>query len=402
MRISSALSALYGISLAASALLSIPNAVHAGPADSAWIQLFNKADTNIRNNWDLKVRGSALNVDTRRTWRYAINGADTSLEVNYTGYTNFSNAPDAGGSAQETFGHAAYKFRPFSYYILRSEYQVWGTQATGGPSWAVQNNGFMLHSQSMASMGVNQNFPVSMEIQLLGPANGSSTMNLCTPGTSFFNAATGGTRNDTHCTNSSGGPTRAAANTGWQSVAVRMFGGDSGIHYSGGVQVFKWYRSVHYNGDNQVVSFLSGSGYPKTAGAALTEGYITIQGESAPYRFRKIELLNLAGCMTVTDANYKSYLLKHDSTACAGTSGIKGTSPSEARYFLPMHVVGNAVKIAGEGLVTLEVFDMSGVRVARHSAQAPFQWAPAVKQSGMHVVRAITPKGTYTEKIALF
>jgi hypothetical protein len=35
----------------------------------------------------------------------------------------------------------------------------------------------------------------------------------------------------------------------------------------------------------------------KKDGMPLTEGYITIQGESHPTEFRKIELRNLTGCV---------------------------------------------------------------------------------------------------------
>ncbi len=45
----------------------------------------------------------------------------------------------------------------------------------------------MLHSQSAASMGLNQDFPVSIEGQFLG-GDGTSerhTSNVCTPGTNI-------------------------------------------------------------------------------------------------------------------------------------------------------------------------------------------------------------------------
>jgi hypothetical protein len=67
-----------------------------------------------------------------------------------------------------------------------------------------------------------------------------------------------------------------------------------------------------------------------------------------------------------------------------------------------MTFIGGAVKVGGSDRVTLEVFDMSGARIGRHTAQAPFQWSPSVSTSGVHVIRAITPKGTYTEKATLF
>src|SRR5690606_8570175 len=71
----------------AALLSALSSPTSAGPADSVWIQLFNKADTNIRNDWDVKIRGEGLNQDPRRTFRWAVAGSDTVLEVNYSGYT---------------------------------------------------------------------------------------------------------------------------------------------------------------------------------------------------------------------------------------------------------------------------------------------------------------------------
>jgi hypothetical protein len=47
-------------------------------------------------------------------------------------------------------------------------------------------------------------------------------------------------------------------------------------------------------------------------------------------------------------------------------------------------------------------FDMKGGRLGRHTGQAPFHWAPPVAKGGMHVIRATTHKGAYTEKAAFF
>jgi hypothetical protein len=52
------------------------------------------------------------------------------------------------------------------------------------------------------------------------------------------------------------------------------------------------------------------------AGRSLVEGYIALQAETAPIDFRKVELLNLVGCMDPTASNYKSYFVKSDPTAC--------------------------------------------------------------------------------------
>ena len=54
----------------------------------------------------------------------------------------------------------------------------------------------------------------------------------------------------------------------------------------------------------------------KVDGTPLTGGYISIQAETAPIDFRKIELLNLEGCMDPKAKNYKPYYVKDNPKAC--------------------------------------------------------------------------------------
>ena len=54
----------------------------------------------------------------------------------------------------------------------------------------------------------------------------------------------------------------------------------------------------------------------KVDGTPLTGGYISIQAETAPIDFRKIELLNLEGCMDPKAPNYKSYFVKSNPAMC--------------------------------------------------------------------------------------
>jgi hypothetical protein len=54
----------------------------------------------------------------------------------------------------------------------------------------------------------------------------------------------------------------------------------------------------------------------KPDGKLIEGGYISLQSESHPIDFRKVELLNLAGCMDRKAANYKPYYVKSDPAAC--------------------------------------------------------------------------------------
>jgi len=51
-------------------------------------------------------------------------------------------------------------------------------------------------------------------------------------------------------------------------------------------------------------------------GKLLDHGSISLQSESHPVEFRKVELLELKGCMDPKAKNYKSYYVKADNSTC--------------------------------------------------------------------------------------
>ncbi|MEM8709794.1 MAG: DUF1080 domain-containing protein, partial [Planctomycetota bacterium] len=153
-----------------------------------WRPLFNGKDLK---GWTPKFAGHTINENYLNTFRVE----DGLLRVVYDDYKDF------GGK----FGHLFFE-EPFSHYDLRVVYRFREGQVPGGPGWAFRNNGVMVHGQSAASMAVGQNFPASIEAQLLGQKSGAgerSNGNLCTPGT---NVEVGGEVKLDHCIGS-GGPT---------------------------------------------------------------------------------------------------------------------------------------------------------------------------------------------------
>ena len=148
-----------------------------------WKSLFNGKDLS---GWTPKIRHHAAGVNFANTFRVE----DGKIVVRYDGYDKFD----------ERFGHLFYD-QPFGYYRIRLEYRFVGEQAKEGPGWAWRNSGIMLHGQTPQSMGIDQDFPVSIEVQFLG-GNGKdkrSTCNLCTPGT---NVERDGKLFTPHCVNS--------------------------------------------------------------------------------------------------------------------------------------------------------------------------------------------------------
>jgi 3-keto-disaccharide hydrolase len=255
-----------------------------------WLQLFNGRNLD---GWTPKITGYPLGENYADTFRVE-NGV---LKVSYDKYTQFDGK----------FGHLFYSRDKFSYYLLAAEYRFVGDQAPGGPGWAVRNNGLMLHSQAPQTMQLNQDFPISIEVQLLGgaPAPDRTTANVCTPGTEIFMA---GAMVRGHCTNSKSQIYRGDR---WVRVEVEVRGGEHLRHMVDGQMVLEY--DTPQIGGGAVTNF---DPAVKKDGTPLTEGYITIQGESHPTEFRKIELLNLSGCMNPKSATYKSYFVHKDDSKC--------------------------------------------------------------------------------------
>lgn len=177
----------------------------------------------------------------------------------------------------------------------------------GTPDWAYGNNGLMLHSQSAESMGLNQAFPISLEMQLLaGVGEGERPNgNLCTPGT---HVNLGDTLFTTHCINST---SKTYPLGQWVSVEAIVLG-DSIIH-----QIIEGDTSISYTKPVVGGDMAEGSKPEmKIDGQRLTDGHISIQAEGHPISFKKIEILDLCGCMDKKAKNYKPYYIKNDASKC--------------------------------------------------------------------------------------
>lgn len=161
------------------------------------------------------------------------------------------------------------------------EYRFTGEQVPGGPSWGLRNTGAMLHSQSPESMLLNQDFPVSIECQLLGGlgAEPRPTGNVCTPGT---HVVINNQLITQHCTESS---SKTFDGDQWVTVEVVVLG-DSIIHHIVNGDTVLTYTKPQIGGELP-------EGFPLPEGTPLKEGYIALQAETHPCEFRKVELLNL-------------------------------------------------------------------------------------------------------------
>ena len=230
-----------------------------------WIQLFNGKDMD---NWTIKIRNHALNENFGNTFRVE----DGLLKVRYDQYENFD----------DQFGHIFYKDK-FSSYLLAVEYRFTGDQVKGGAGWALRNSGAMLHGQSPETMALEQDFPVSLEAQFLGGdgQNPRPTNNLCTPGTNVFMHDSLFTP---HCINSSSATFHGDQ---WVRAEILVLGDSIMKHIVNGDTVMV-YTKPQYDGRDPWTQRLD-----KKDGVTIKEGTISLQSESHPIDFRKVELFNL-------------------------------------------------------------------------------------------------------------
>jgi hypothetical protein len=276
------------------AVLAVPAVRAADPAPDAkkeeWVALF---DGRSLRGWIPKIAGYPTGENFGNTFRVE-NGL---LKTAYDQY---------GGQFGNRFGHIFHRHR-FSHYVVAAEYRFVGDQAPGAPAWALRNSGIMIHSQSAASMGRDQDFPISIEVQLLGGgASGErTTANVCTPGTHI---EMDGKLVTQHCVNSTSKTYRGDQ---WVRVEVEVLG-DARITHRVEGQVVLSYQKPQIGGGS-VSNF---DPAVKKDGLPLGEGYISLQSESHPIEFRKVELLNLAGCMDPKAGNFRSYFVKADNAAC--------------------------------------------------------------------------------------
>lgn len=231
-----------------------------------WIKLFNGKDLE---GWMPKIKGHAFGSNHNNTF-IVENGI---LKASYKAYDSFNNA----------FGHLFYK-TPYGNYKFRMDYRFTGKQVKGGRPWALRNSGIMIHCEDPQNMGVNQNFPVCIEVQLLG-GNGvdeRSTGNLCTPGTHVIYKDSLVTE---HIVQSS---SKTFHGEQWVHLEIEVRNDSIIKHFINGEEVLN-YSKPHIGGDVDYNKAL----WKSKENQPLKSGYISLQSESHPVEFKNIELLVL-------------------------------------------------------------------------------------------------------------
>lgn len=231
-----------------------------------WINLFNGKDLK---DWTVKIAKHEVGENYANTFRVS----DRKMIVRYDGYADFD----------KQYGHIFYK-KPFSYYILKVEYRFVGDQAKGGEGWAFRNSGAMLHCQDPRTMLKDQDFPISIEGQLLGGdgVKERHTGNVCTPGTTIYMKDKLTTA---HCLEST---SKTYHGDQWVTAEFLVLGDSVMKHFINKELVMEYTKPQI--GGGSVTNY---DPKVKIDGKPLTAGYISLQSESHPCEFRNIRLFDL-------------------------------------------------------------------------------------------------------------
>jgi Domain of Unknown Function (DUF1080) len=255
-----------------------------------WQTLFNGKDIN---DWTVKIFHHETGENFGNNFRVE-NGI---IKVRYDQFDKFNNQ----------YGHLYYK-QPFSYYRFKFEYRFVDKWREDAPVYTQLNSGIMFHSQDPKTMPKEQDWPISIEMQLLnGLGDGAArpTGNMCSPGTDVvFN----GKVDPRHCIESS---SKTYFGDHWVKGELIVLGDSLITHMIDGENVLQY--SKPQMGGGVATGFDPAQFVP---GKLLSSGYIALQSEGQPIDFKNITLLNLEGCMDKKAKNYKSYFVKNLASSC--------------------------------------------------------------------------------------
>jgi len=250
--------------LLAAALLAAVSLAPSAQAEGRWRPIFNGRSLQ---GWTPKITGHPLGDNYRDTFVVK----DGAIRVSYAGYDRFNGQ----------FGHLIYR-TPLKAYRLRLSYRLLDPGMPDAPKWARSNSGVMFYGQAPETMTLNQQFPVSVEFQILGQDGEGArpTGSVCTPGT---NVVIDGATAKAHCTVSTG-PT--IPNGTWTRLELEVHPDGEVIQRINGADVMH-YRQVELDPrDPDAQPLIAQRG----GVLGLTDGYVSLQSEGHPIEFKDIEV----------------------------------------------------------------------------------------------------------------
>jgi hypothetical protein len=228
-----------------------------------WVSLFNGKDLN---DWQIKIAGFKLGENFGNTFRVE----DSIIKVRYDQYDSFNNK----------FGGLYYKNK-FSNYRLKVEYRFVGETTPGAPEWGFRDSGVQYQCQAPGTMAIDQQFPVCLEYNLLG-GNGKDdrpTGDICANG---IYVMVKGKRNESYCTPAT--VKKTFHGDQWVVLEIDVNRGKVS-HFVNGEEILT-FEDPRYNADHEL-----GKNFITEGVDRVKEGYISLQSNSHPIDFRRLEII---------------------------------------------------------------------------------------------------------------
>ena len=233
-----------------------------------WVSLFSGDDLG---GWTAKVHKYEPGVNYANTFR----AEDGMIRVMYDQYD---------GQFKDRFAHL-YTDEVYSSFHLSLEYRFMGEMYPGTPLYAKLNSGIMYHSQDPMTMLIDQDWPISVEMQFLAGIDqvvDRPTGNMCSPGTHIYMDGQLDTR---HCISSS---SDTYYGDQWVHAELIVYGDSLVQHIINGEVVLEYAKP-------QIGGGVANRYDPahKVDGTPLKSGHIALQAEGHPIDFRNIKIKKL-------------------------------------------------------------------------------------------------------------
>lgn len=232
--------------------------------ENQWISIFNGKDLK---GWTMKINGYPLGENFGNTFSVE----DSILRIRYNEY-----GPEFG----ERFGALFYD-KELSDYRLKVEYRFVGETAPGAPEWGYKDSGVQIHTQPPSTVQLNQSFPICLEYNLHG-GNGTDERPLGAICGIGMKVEVDGERSDEFCNPAK--ISKTFHGNQWVTIEIDVKDGKM-KHFVNGEEIMTYANPV-YDPENEFAQ-----AFIKEGDSTVKSGYISLQSNSHPIDFRKVELL---------------------------------------------------------------------------------------------------------------
>jgi len=251
-----------------------------GASAGGWVNIMPVSDALKDANgvqWYPYVKGYTPGMDPLKTFRY--DASTGYLVVTYADYPN--------GSFDNHLGLIYYD-KKVTNYKVRFEYHFKDPQAKNPVSWGKNNSGIFVFCTDPHMITGNPDFPTGIEIQLLGyqSAGGDVNGQICLNSTVGMYPAKVGSMN----VSGPGGclkSMQSASDFKTQNAAATWVTVEVDVTATGTTSLYQ-YTADGMKPASPIQTFAAPV---KTGGQTVTSGWFSLQSESQPCEFRKIELM---------------------------------------------------------------------------------------------------------------